>query len=276
MPAPRAVLMCPPDHFQVVDQKNPHMAGQLGRVETALAAGQWNELRAAFASHGMPVETIAPRAGCEDMVFCANQTFAGLDANGRRVCVLSRMKHDSRQREVPAFEAWFARNGYQIAHLPEGIGFEGGGDALWQPNRARVWFGFGHRSDARAAESLAHTFGVTVLRLRLVSERFYHLDTALCLLDAQTALVHPRALEPAGLELVRAVIPRVIEAPDDEAHSGMACNACALPGRRVLIQRGNPVTVARLREHGFHVQEVDTGEYLKSGGSVYCMKAFVW
>ena len=31
-----------------------------------------------------------------------------------------------------------------------------------------------------------------------------------------------------------------------------------------------------LREAGFEVVELDTDEYLKSGGSVFCMKLMYW
>ena len=80
IPAPGRLLMCPPEHFDVVDVKNPHMAGQIGRVDRQLAQRQWDELKRAFEKCGVAVETLPPTPGCEDMVFCANQTFVGLDA----------------------------------------------------------------------------------------------------------------------------------------------------------------------------------------------------
>ena len=41
-------------------------------------------------------------------------------------------------------------------------------------------------------------FGLPVLSLRLVDPRFYHLDTALCVLDADTAAYYPAAFDDAG------------------------------------------------------------------------------
>jgi N-dimethylarginine dimethylaminohydrolase len=275
-PLPARVLMCPPEHFDVIDEKNPHMAGQQGRVDRALAGGQWEALRRTFAGCGVSVETIAPTPGCEDMVFCANQTLAGLDAAGRRVCLLSRMRHASRQREVPAFGDWFASQGYRVEPPQETRLHEGSGDALWHPGRGLIWGGHGHRTDAEAYEGIAALFGAPVIRLRLLSERFYHLDTALCLIDERTALVNPAALESRGLALLRAGFPRLIEVPPDEADQGFACNATALLGRHVIVQRGCPVTAAALRELGYEVHEVETGEFLRSGGSVFCLKMYVF
>jgi N-dimethylarginine dimethylaminohydrolase len=44
----------------------------------------------------------------------------------------------------------------------------------------------------------------------------------------------------------------------------------------VLIQRGCAVTNERLRAAGYEVRELDTDEFLKSGGSVFCMKLLMW
>jgi N-dimethylarginine dimethylaminohydrolase len=276
MPLPTRLLMCPPAYFDVVDVKNPHMEGQIGRVDPAAATRQWQDVKAAFERCGARVDLIDPLPGCEDMVFCANQTFAGLDAAGRRICLLSRMKHASRRREVPAFAAWFEAAGYRVEALKNPGCFEGSGDAIWHPGRGLIWGGWGHRSDAEVYPAVADLFGAPVIRLKLLSERFYHLDTCFCPLSESVALVNPRSLEPRGMEMIRAAFATVIECPPDEADAGMACNATAIGGRHVVIQRGNPRTVALLHRHGLAVHEVDTSEFLKSGGSVFCMKMYVF
>lgn len=275
-PLPKRLLMCPPAHFDVIDVKNPHMEGQVGRVDRTAADEQWHALRAAFERCGVEVSEIAPTPGCEDMVFCANQTLVGIGRGGERICLLSNMRYASRQREVPAFEKWFAAEGYRVTPGPAGVGLEGSGDAIWHPGRGLIWGGHGYRTEPAAYPHVAETFGVPVLRLKLLSNKFYHLDTCFCAVDERTVLIDPRCFEPRGLELIRAVFERVVEVPPDEAEHGMACNATALLGRHVVIQRGNPRTVAALRGLGFEVHEVETGEFLKSGGSVFCMKMYVF
>lgn len=275
-PLPERLLMCPPEYFDVVDVKNPHMAEQVGRVDRLRARRQWDALRAEFTSCGAAIETLPPTVGCEDMVFCANQTLVGLDAADKPTCVMSKMRHSSRQRELPAFENWFAERGYRIAAAPPVELFEGSGDAIWHPGRGLIWGGYGHRSLPMAYEHVAREFDVPVIRLRLVSETFYHLDTCFCALDERTVMIDPHALEPRGVALIRGVFERVIECPPDEAARGMACNATAVGGRHVVIQRGNPVSVGQLRAAGYEVHEVDTSEFIKSGGSVFCMKMYVF
>ena len=132
MAAPRTVLLCPPDHFDIVDVKNPFMEGQ--SVDRGLAAAQWRGFVGALEASGLEPETLPPLPECEDMVFTANQTLTAPGA-----AVLANMRHESRQREVTAFAEWLAERDVELHRLPEGIGFEGSGDALWHPGRRLLW-----------------------------------------------------------------------------------------------------------------------------------------
>lgn len=267
------VLVCPPDHFDVVDVKNPYMEGQAGRVDRMLARRQWEALVTAFRDAGLRVERVDPAPGCEDMVFTANQTFTGLDAEGRPLCLLSHMRHESRRREVPSFEAWFRGRGWRVEDpVPAESLFEGGGDALWHPGRRLIWMGRGFRSSEGADAVVSAAYGVPVFSLRLVDERFYHLDTCLAAIDERTALVFPPAFDANGLALIRRAFPRVVEVPEHEANGAMACNAAAFGGRFVVIERSADATIRKLAALGYRVLPVDTSEYMKSGGSVFCMK----
>ena len=261
MLSPSGVLMCPPDHFDVVDEKNPHMAGHAGHVDRALARAQWGKLRALLSGLGLRVELVEALPDCEDMVFAANQAFSGPG----RICVLSHMRHASRQLEVPAFRRWFKDHGYRLIESP--CLFEGGGDALWHPRGDCILFGHGFRSEPAAAEVLADAFGVEIEVLRLVNDRFYHLDTCLCPLDEQTALAYLPAFEDPSR--VRKRFETVLEVDEEEAF--VACNAAAYGGADVVIDRRAARTIDRLKDR-YGVQVVDTGEFVKSGGSVYCLK----
>jgi len=275
MEHPGAVLLCPPDAFEVREVKNPFMEGQIGRVDRAAARRQWEALRAAFVSIGLRVETIPAAPGLEDMVFTANQTFVGLDAAGARVCVPSLMRHPSRRREVPHFVRWFAARGYRVERI-EAARFEGSGDAIWQPRRRAILGGVGPRTSAEAYPALARIFGAEVVTVDLATEDFYHLDTCLCAVDERTAMLHPPAFTTAGLRAIRARFERIVEVDEEEARRSMACNAAAFFGTHVVMQRGAERAASRLRALGYEVVEVDTSEFLKSGGSVFCLKQSLW
>jgi len=267
------VLLCPPDHFDVVDVKNPFMEGQTGQVDRARAQAQWDALAQAFRATGLAVEVLPALPGCEDMVFTANPSFTGPGASGERICVLSRMRFPSRQPEVDAHEAWFRARGYRTVRSSER--FEGGGDAIWHPGERVIWGGCGPRSVAAAYPFLAEVFGVEVVTLELATADFYHLDTCFCPLDRHTVLLYPAAFTPAGLARIRERFPRVLEADAADARDRFACNAAAHDGH-VILERGSARVEASLRALGFEVHAVETGEFLKSGGSVYCMKQWLF
>jgi len=56
----------------------------------------------------------------------------------------------------------------------------------------------------------------------------------------------------------------------------MACNAAAFLRRTVVIQQGSERINRKLRALGYEVLEVDTSEFMKSGGSVFCMKMYLF
>lgn len=275
-PEPQRVLMCTPEHFDVVDVKNPYMQGNIGRIDRVKAAAQWRALAAVFTGLDHEVVTLDGAPGLEDMVFAANQTLPGVDAAGRPYAVMSRMRHAARRLEVPYFRDFFAERGYAILELSEDVSwFEGQGDAIWHPGKQLLWGGHGHRSSDRAYAEIAQLLDLPVILLELLQDDFYHLDTCFCALSADAALVHPAAFDRESLALIHAMFARVIEVDAREAAECFACNALCLDGRSVVMQRGAGRTVAALRAAGFTPVEVETGEFLKSGGSVFCLKLMI-
>jgi N-dimethylarginine dimethylaminohydrolase len=276
MPLPTGILMCPPDHFDVSDARNPYMGVKKGTVDRARAREQWDSVREAFESLGRPVHTIDPVEGYEDMVFAANQTLTGLSPRMERICFLSQMRHPARRGEVPYFESWFKEKGYRIAKLKDpAFSFEGMGDAIWHPGKRLLWGGHGFRTDPEVYESIAKTFEAPVVLLKLVNERFYHLDTCFCPLTSEAVLIYPPAFDPDSLELILRLFPIVLAADEKEASVKMPCNACVIDSTAVL-QSGAKTAVRHMKAMGIDAREVETGEFLKSGGSVFCLKMHLY
>lgn len=97
--------------------------------------------------------------------------------------------------ETEHFAAWFRDRGFKTCVQPR-HDFEGEGDALrWNDV---LFAGYPWRSDKPAHAELAQFFGVEVVSLQLTDARFYHLDTALTIVDERTvALYPPRSPRPA-------------------------------------------------------------------------------
>lgn len=272
MPNPGSVLMCAPDYFDVLDVKNPFMVGKQGTVDKARARAQWESIRDAYAKFGKTIKTIPAQGGLEDMVFCSSQTLVGLTSRMERVCVLSHMRHPSRRREVPYFEKWFQAEGYRVVRLKDAsLTFEGAGDCRWHPGKRLLWGGHGFRTDPEVYEEISEIFETPVMRLKLTNERFFRLETCFCPLTQEAILIYPPAFDAASLELILKLFPIVLASDEAEAVRFMSCNAAVIDSKVAIMQQGAVVCSRHMRAVGLDVTEVDTSEYIKSGGSVSCM-----
>jgi len=272
----KSVLLCPPAHFDVVDQKNPYMAAK-PPVDRDKAFRQWHALRSALEQAGCQVETIDPIAGLEDMVFAANQVFVGFQKKIGKFIVPSRMVHASRQREVPFYVNWFRQRGFKIVDLNLGEDhLEGHGDLLWHPDWSRIYAGYGFRSTRAGVEKFADAMsdlGIEVVPLQLIDQRCYHLDTCFNPLNTHAVLIYPGAFASESLQTLRRFWKRTHELTTAEAHKFMG-NGIVVNGR-YLTPYITPHLEAILRQEGLAPVIIDTSEFEKSGGSLFCMKAFL-
>ena len=222
---PRSYLMCPPVHFDVTYAINPWMRPD-APVDPALARRQWETLKQTYLSFGHSVATIAPVPGLPDMVFAANGATV-IDGTVLGV----RFRYPERAAEAEAYLGWFRSNGWPSVHEADRVN-EGEGDILVAGD-GTILAGYGFRSDFEAGEELAATFGRRVVSLRLVDPRFYHLDTALCVLDGDTAMYYPAAFDEAAKAAIQTHFAELIEAKDEDA-GVLGLNAIS-DGRHVVL-----------------------------------------
>ena len=278
IPRPGRVLLTSPDHFRVEYVINPHMAGNVGDVDPERARRQWESLKETYERLGMDVEVLAGAPDLPDMVFCANQSLPYQTPGGELGVILSRMHAEQRKPEVEHYDRFFGSVGYEVQHLDLDLpgDFEGMGDAIWHPGRYLLWGGYGYRTDKQIYERFAEKLGFPVVAIELTDPDFYHLDTCLCPIDEETALYYPGAFTDEGIAAIKRHFRRTLEAPEDDARERFACNAHSPDGKHVLIQAGSATTNGLLRAGGYEPVELDTSEFLKSGGSVFCMKLMYW
>ncbi len=278
VPVPGKILMTSPQYFSVEYVINPHMAGNIGTVNFKNAVHQWETLVRTYTDLGFQVEKLEGVRGLPDMVFCANQCLPFHDpVKNENGLFLSIMHADQRKEEVQYYREFFRRRNYTIHKMPASISnFEGMGDALWHSGRFLLWGGYGFRSDLKAYEFISDEIGVDVIALSLSDPDFYHLDTCLSMLTEDTCLVYREAFDERGLELIDKLFDNVISAPEDEARKLFAVNAHCPDGKNVILQMGCDVTGEKLQDAGLNPVFVDTSEYIKSGGSVFCMKQAYW
>lgn len=258
-------LMCSPEHYDVDYVINPWMEGNIHKSSQSKAVEQWEKLYKIIKEHAI-VDLVEPQKGWPDMVFTAN---AGL-VLGKDV-VLSRFFHPERQGEEPYFRDWFKENGFTVYELPQDLPFEGAGDALFDREGRWLWAGYGFRSELDSHPYLAKWLDTEVLSLRLVDERFYHLDTCFCPLTGGYLLYYPPAFDGYSNRLIEMRIPEEKLIPIEEADAvNFACNAVNI-NSVVILNRASEELKKRLSAVGFQVIETPLTEFLKAGGASKCL-----
>lgn len=275
----KAVVMAEPSFFDVVYAINPFMKdsqGQLQKVDKAEAVTQWNYLVQLFEDLNLKVFTLPGVEGLPDLVFTANQSFPFWNSKTQKYeIVLSQMRSPQRQNEVAFLERFWKNRGFSVHKLHFSGSFESNGDAIYSPVHGLVFGGFGSRTDKEVYQELSERFDLNIVRLELCSKDFYHLDTCFSILSKEVVAIQPQAFSAEGLKLIHSIFSKVVSIPYEE-NLKYFCGNCFCPdGHNVVLQRGSPTFARELTSLGFKIWEVETGEFMKSGGSVFCLKLFV-
>ncbi|MEO0013838.1 MAG: hypothetical protein RLZZ535_2227 [Cyanobacteriota bacterium] len=265
MTEPIRILMCAPDHYDVDYVINPWMEGNIHKSSRDKAVEQWSKLNFVL-NEIAQVDLVPGQQGVPDMVFTAN---AGLVLGDN--AVLSRFYHPERQGEEPYFKQWFEDNGFNVFELPKDLPFEGAGDALLDREGRWLWAGYGFRSELDSHPYLAKWLDIEVLSLRLIDERFYHLDTCFCPLSGGYLLYYPGAFDSYSNHIIEGRVPaekRIAIAETDAIN--FACNSVNV-GQSVVMNKASDSLKQRLADAGFEVIETPLTEFLKAGGAAKCL-----
>lgn len=258
IPSVRHYAMTAPTFFTVEYAINPWMDTSTA-VDTHVAMNQWEALRQTYKELGHTVELVEPVAGLPDMVYAAN---GGLLVNGK--ALVARFAYPQRTGESVAYAEWMTRHGFDPAetrHINEGQG-----DLLVVGSI--VLAGYGFRTERQAHAEIAALVGMPVVSLELVDPRFYHLDTALAVLDDTTIAYYPPAFSDESRARLLDLFPDAIEVSAADA-AVLGLNAVS-DGLNVVLPAAATGFAEQLREAGFRPIGVDLSELLKGGGSVKC------
>ena len=265
----RRYLMCRPEHFTVSYTINPWMV-PANPTDTAKALRQWQELYDTYISLGHEVDLIEPIDGLPDMVYTANGGFV-IDG----VAYGAKFRFAERAPEGPAFMDWFRDHDYDV-RAPVEVN-EGEGDFLLVGDT--ILAGTGFRSTGDSHREVGEIFEREVVSLTLVDPSFYHLDTAIAVLDpvegaasggpdhANIAYL-PHAFDAVSRQILEELYPDAILASrEDGAVFGLNS---ASDGRNVIISPRAKGFEKQLRERGYNPIPVDLSELLLGGGGIKC------
>ncbi|MFB4350672.1 dimethylargininase [Microbacterium sp. CR_7] len=265
----RRYLMCKPSHFTVNYSINPWME-PAKPTDTEKAVEQWQKLYDLYLELGHEVELIEPLAGYPDMVYTAN---GGFVIDGR--AYVPEFRFVERQGEAPAFADWFRAAGFDTV-MPQEVN-EGEGDFLLVGDV--ILAGTGFRSTGDSHREVGEVFGREVVSLNLVDPRFYHLDTAIAVLDPVQGVENggperaniaylPGAFDDASrAELEKRFPDAILVSDEDGAVFGLNS---ASDGYNVVISPRAVGFEKQLRERGYNPIMVDLSELLLGGGGIKC------
>lgn len=257
--SPRHYLMCSPEHFDVTYVINPWMDPSQD-VDVVRATRQWDALRELYASLGHRVEVIAGAPGLPDMVFAANSATV---VDG--VAYGARFRTTQRAPEAALYAQWFAARGVGVL-APTAVN-EAEGDFAWT---GRVLLaGTGFRTEAGAHAEAQEVLGVPVVSLTLTDPRYYHLDTALVVLDADSVAYYPPAFSPGSRKVLARLFPDAVLADAADA-ACLGLNAVS-DGHNVVLAQEATRLAGLLAERGFTPHLVDVSELRKAGGGPKCV-----
>jgi N-dimethylarginine dimethylaminohydrolase len=267
-------LMSPPDFFEVAYSINPWMKPAEWRLDARRlardAAAGWEQLRATYESLGAKV-TVKPAAqGWPDLVFTANCAVV-LDGKAILARYLKAERAGEEAHGQRMFEQLKSRGLVDaVVRTPEGVYFEGAGDAIYDASRGVMWMGYGQRSCRAAHHTIEQVFGIPTISLELVDPRYYHLDTALAVLSGGEVLCHPGAFTEEGRSETRAVAGgKLIEVGDEDA-AAFAVNAVCID-RVVVMCHCSQALRRELESRGYQVRVVPLGSFNQSGGAACCL-----
>jgi len=263
---PKKVLMVSPEYFDVLYQINDHMNLE-NKVDKVLAVEQWSQLKSSYEQIGFDVIVAPGDERYPDMVFTANQLMTTPD-----ITFLSTMRHAERRGEVEYLRKFLNLT----ASIQIESGFESMGDCLWDYEGERLFGGYGFRTDLSAYDEMKNHINNEICTLELVNSNFYHLDTCLSIVNETAAFYVPSAFNDSGIEKLKNNFDQLIEVDQSEATQFLACNAHCPDGQNIFIEKGAINLQAKAKSIGLKVTPIDTSEFLKSGGSIFCLKNQGW
>lgn len=251
------LLVSDAKNFSVEFEINPYMDTE-DQPDKEAAIAEHNAILAAHKAAGRRLEYIPTVPGCPDMIYTANAALV----RGEKVILAELLPE--RKPELPHYEAWLKKAGYEVIRAP--YLFSGQGDAL--PCGDMIFAGSEWRTDPRMHDFIRNTLGYEVISLHTISNRWYDIDLAIGVINPSLIAYCPEVFDEESQEKILALDIEKIDVSLEEAEN-FALNLVS-DGKTVTMTQGCPELAKNLRERGLEVFELKTTELKKGGGGIRC------
>ncbi len=226
-------------------------------IDAAKAAEQHAAYERALADAGFEVIRLPELADDPDGVFVED---TALLLGEHAVITRPGAESPHRRDRTPRLQVWTGRSRFTASSAVTWTA------ATPSSSAKRLYVGLSTRTDAEGIASLAEIaapLGYEVIRAEL--RDCLHLKTGATFAGADGAGTPVLLYDQNSVDAVQftGVEPFAVDEP--------AAANCVRAGDRLIVPAGNPRTVARLRNRGFQVTEVDVSELRKAESGVTCM-----
>lgn len=224
--SPMRFVMCPPKHHSTAISNNVFMEGKPKPINIKESMDQYNRIKRCILSYDIPLLEIPPEPGCQDQVFVANIGVAIAP-----YIVLANFKAAGRPCEEEPARRFFESQGFQVIQPPND--FEGEADfKKWKDN---IYFGsYGKFTDREALDWISRRTGCEVIPIQITSDKLYHLDCDLHVLDEKTIVVNPAGISKESYKTLKSLGVTIIDVPPDIADTGIT-NCVRVPNKPILL-----------------------------------------
>ena len=195
----------------------------------------------------------------------------------------------TRVNEVKHNRKWFADQGYTIIDIPDEFPFEGGAEVKYVKHGDSVDLlcGWGYRTSRetitwlseKLKEILKEDFEkVRIFPIRMISEEYYHLDTALKEIPViengeivdETIMYYPNAFDEESKDLLKKLYPNALVLSKSDAQN-FAPNSPTIDKAIIIDERVSSDLQNELKRRGIKVISIDISEFYKGGGGSKCL-----
>lgn len=273
----KKIMMVPPTHFDVIHKNlNVHMTCE-EPVDKVLAMQQWENLRRTYQDLGLQPEICQPHPGAVDMVYCAN---ASVILNNK--ALVAGMNAEPRRQESEPFANWLRTKGFEVEEMDKmtisNTFCEGNAELSPMYDLSKYFYGWGIRATEDGYDIVTDFFSLDkkdVLKLKLVDDRFYHLDTCMAPLALGHLMFYSGAFDEESIKTIHNAIDgdKLIELTEEEALD-FSCNSVSFFSNKdeavVVSGKFSNRLKDLLQNLGYKCVEVEYNQFLKGGGSVRC------
>lgn len=269
---PTRLVMCPPRYLSTRIPNNVFMK-RSEPVNVGRAMTQFTRTQHVLNALNVETLNITPVAACQDQVYVANVAVA-IDP----YIILANYKAPGRSCEVEPARKFYEDLGYTCIQPP--FHFEGEADIKKLTDG--VYFGgWGQFTDQRTHDWITEQTGARIIPIHEVSEKLYHLDCSLLIIDEEHAVVTADGIDAPSLRAIEQMVDVTITPRGKDIVSTGITNAVLVPEKRICLSGAfNPEKPeyrtamewmnATFDKFEYSCVFLDVDEYDKSGADLSC------